>query len=169
MSNLPSSDVPDIELGYLENGEVRSVSAKEFFAAGRTVVMGIPGAFTPVCSRQHIPDFIESESHFRMQGCRQLVCIAPNDPFVLDAWSRIVDPKGCIKFLSDGNLEFSNEIGVAAEYHDLFIGKRSERYLMLVESGKILRFRVEPNILTYSCSAAAEALAAIGTFDISMV
>jgi len=168
-SSLPSTNVPDIQLGFIVHGEVRSVSASDLFAHGRTVVLGVPGAFTPVCTEKHIPDFLRQADEFDMQGCRQLVCIAPNDPFVLEAWAKLVDPERRIRFLSDGNLEFTRALALTCENQNLFIGERSERYLMVVENGTIVRLRVEDNILTYSCSRADAALDAANSLDITMV
>lgn len=161
--------VPDVQLGFLDNGEVRSVSASDLFAHGLTVVLGIPGAFTPVCTNKHIPDFLSQADAFDMQGCRQLVCIAPNDPFVLEEWASRVDPEHRIRFLSDGNLEFTRALDLVCENPGLFIGERSERYLMVVENGTIVRLRIEPNILTYSCSRANDALEAASSLDFIML
>ena len=168
-TNLSGTRVPEIRLGFLEDGEVRSVSTADIFAHGLTVVLGIPGAFTPVCTKRHLPDFISNAAKFEKIGCRQLVCIAPNDPFVLEEWARKVDPAGTIRFLSDGNLQFTRALGLDSANHELFIGTRSQRYLMIVENGTIVRLRVEPNILTYSCSGAEDALNAADALDILMV
>lgn len=75
--------IPDVQFGRMASGEIESVSAREFFAHGRAVVLGIPGAFTPVCTKQHVPDFVRNAEKLRASGIAHLVCIAPNDPFVL--------------------------------------------------------------------------------------
>ena len=91
-------------------------------------------------------------------GYNQLICIAPNDPFVLKAWSRLLDPEKRLEFLSDGNLDFARALNLKVENRELFLGWRSERYLIIVENGSITRFRVEPSVLTYSCTRAVDAL-----------
>ena len=168
-ANLSSYRVPDVRLGYLDDGEIRSVSASKFFAEGRTIILGIPGAYTPVCSTRHVPDFVQSADRFKTLGFNRLVCIAPNDPFVLDAWSREMDPERKLRFLSDGNLEFTHELALESVNPELFVGMRSERYLMVVEDGNIVRLRIEPNILTYSCSTADDALSVADALDVMMV
>lgn len=168
-TNLSGSRIPDVRLGYLQDGEVRTVSAVKYFAEGRTIVLGVPGAYTPVCTQRHIPDFIANVDKFDMLGFRQLVCIAPNDPFVLEAWSCDVDPAHKIRFLSDGNLEFTRALGLDSANRELLIGTRSERYLMIVDNGTIVRLRIEPNILTFSCATAEDALNAADALDIMMV
>lgn len=88
---------------------------------------------------------------------------------MLDAWSRQVDPTRKLRFLSDGNLEFTRALALDAGNRELFIGTRSERYLMIVENGTIVRLRIEPNILTFSCATADDALGAADSLDITMV
>lgn len=169
LSSVPDNIVPDVQLGFLDHGEVRSVSASALFAHGVTVVLGVPGAFTPVCTDKHIPDFLSQADAFDTQGCRQLICIAPNDPFVLEEWSIRVDPEHRIRFLSDGNLEFTRALDLSRENKRLFIGERSERYLMVTQNGMIVRLCVEPDILTYSCSNADEALEVANSLDVVML
>lgn len=150
--------VPDVQLGRMTGGEIQSVSAREFFAYGRAIVLGIPGAFTPICTIQHIPDFVQNADKLRASGIAHLVCIAPNDPFVLNEFALQVDPTNRIEFLSDGNLDFVSALHLKIRNKNLFIGWRSERYLLVIENGQIMRLRVEPNILTYSCTRAVDAL-----------
>lgn len=168
-TSLPNCTVPDIKLACLDHGDVIAVSASAVFAHGRTVILGVPGAFTPVCTEKHIPDFLRQADAFDMQGCRQLVCIAPNDPFVLEAWSRIVDPERRIRFLSDGNLEFTRALALDRHNTSLFMGERSERYLMIVENGTIVRLRVEEDILTFASCCADIALEAANSLDIVLM
>ncbi len=155
---INGSRIPDVELGRLLGSELCAVSTRELFAHGRTIVLGIPGAFTPVCTKEHVPDFIKNAGKLKACGYTQLICIAPNDPFVLDAWARQVDPKGKIEFFSDGNLDFVSRLDLRMTNRDLFVGVRSERYLMIVHNNTIVRLRVEPNILAYTCTRAVDAL-----------
>ncbi|MDZ4738914.1 MAG: peroxiredoxin [Alphaproteobacteria bacterium] len=167
--SLPSSTVPDVQLGFLVGDEIHQISARELFASGRSVVIGIPGAFTPVCSNQHIPDFVRHAQEFARAGIARMICIAPNDPFVLAAWAKQVDPDHRLRFYSDGNLEFVRALGVNCDIGSLFCGERGERYLMVVENGTIVRFRVETSILNYAIASATEAMAAADTLDISFL
>ncbi len=150
--------VPDVQFGRMAGSEVQSVSARELFAFGRSVVLGIPGAFTPVCTKQHVPDFVKNADRLRASGISHLICVAPNDPFVLDVFARKIDPNNKIEFLSDGILDFASALNLKAKNQKLFVGWRSERYLLVIENGLIAKLRVEPNILTYSCTRAIDAL-----------
>lgn len=150
--------IPDVKFGYVEAGEIRSVSANSIFAFSRSVAIGIPGAFTPVCTKRHIPDFIKNAEKLRASGYSQLICIAPNDPFVLAEWAREVDPEQKLRFLSDGNLDFTRMLGLLKENREYFLGYRSERYMMIVHNCTIARLRVEADILSYTCTTADDAL-----------
>lgn len=153
-SRLVGERVPSVNLGYLENGSVCIVDTLSLFSGVRSVVMGVPGAFTPVCSRQHVPDFVASADDIKASGVTQLICIAPNDPFTIEAWREQVDPDCKIRFLSDGNLEFCRALRLHDVYESLFLGERSMRYLLIVRDGVISHVRVDPDVLTYECTAA---------------
>ena len=153
-------EIPDVPLGYIEKDAVNSISTTSFFSGGRTVAIGVTGAFMPVCSGQHVPDFVKSSYKLRMSGYAKLVCIVPNDPFVTLAWSRQVDPAGNLVFLSDGNLDLARALGVTKRLPSIFVGERPERYMLVTERGYVRRFRVEPDFLTLSCTRAADALKA---------
>lgn len=157
-SNILGARVPSIKLGYLVDGEVTAISTDELFAGGKTVVLGIPGAFTPVCTQQHVPDFVANAEKIVASGYRQVLCIAPNDPFVLEAWRCQMDPHQKIRFLSDGNLEFARALGLGENHHDLFLGNRSKRYMLIIHDQTIQRVRVETSILTYACTGASDVL-----------
>jgi 2-Cys peroxiredoxin 5 len=150
--------VPDVELAYLSGDEIVSVSTSDLFANVKSVVIGIPGAYTPVCANQHIPDLLHSIDKLKTAGFDLLVCIAPNDPFVLDAWSKAVDPQAKIRFLSDGNLDFCNALGLSAVHRKLHLGRRPERYMLTIHDGVIQRLKVERSIFSCTVSRASTAL-----------
>lgn len=153
-------DIPPVAMGYIEDGAVRSISSTEFFSGGKTVAIGVPGAFMPVCSAHHVPDFVKSTYKLRMAGYSKLVCIVPNDPFVMLAWAKQVDPAGNLVFLSDGNLELARAFGITRKTTSIFVGERPERYMLVTERGIVRRFSVEPDILTLSKTRAVDALKA---------
>jgi 2-Cys peroxiredoxin 5 len=149
---LNGSRVPAVMLGRLENNAIRTVSTAELFAYGQAVIMGIPGAFTPVCTQLHIPEFVQSADRLIAAGCSHLVCITPNDPYVLDAWAQRVDPKSKIEFYSDGNLKFTRALGLLEQVQHHYLGWRSSRYLMVTSDGVIQRLRVEKDATDYRCT-----------------
>ena len=149
---------PEVKLGYLQHGAVMEITTDELFTGKNIVVLGIPGAFTPVCTKQHLPDFVANADKLYAAGFDELVCIAPNDPFVLDAWQGKVDPDSRIRFLSDGNLEFCSALDLSMVETKLFLGRRSQRFMLVVRDRIIHRARAERSILEFKCTRAEDAL-----------
>lgn len=151
-------EVPNKTLGLLRDGEIQAIDARMTFSHGKVVAIGVPGAYTPVCTEQHIPDFVRNASKLKKSGYGKLICIAPNDPFVLERWARELDPYGRILFLADGNLEFARALGLTAELPSLYLGERCERFMIITVNGRVQSIKVEPNVLTYSCTRTEDAL-----------
>jgi peroxiredoxin len=160
-SILVGRQLPNVKLGVARGQEVQAVDAFHVFGVGRSIILGVPGAFTPVCTGHHVPDFVQNADKLHASGFSQVACIAPNDPFVLAEWAARLDPAGRILFLSDGNLDFTNALGLQMSDRDLFLSGRSERYLLTIERNMILSVRVEPNIMAYTCTRAADAFEAV--------
>jgi len=159
---LIGGEVPKTTLGLLKDGEIQAIDARMVFSNGKVVAIGVPGVYTPVCTERHIPDFVRNAAKLKRNGYGKLICIAPNDPFVLERWARELDPYGRILFLADGNLEFARALGLTAELPSLYLGERCERFMMITVNGKIQKIKVEPDVLTFSCTGSEDALAAGG-------
>ncbi len=146
--------VPPAALAELAGGVVRTIGTEPLFAGRRSLVIGVPGAFTPVCHQVHLPDFVAMADQFRAAGFQQLLVIAASDPFALSAWSSTIDPEGRLRFLSDGNLEFTRKLGLTSQESALFLGERSRRYTMIVQDAVVERLSVETSILNVTCTRA---------------
>ena len=113
-------------------------------AAGKTVALfAVPGAFTPTCSNQHVPGFLENHDALKTAGVDEIWCVAVNDPFVMDAWAKAQNTGGKIRMLADGNAEFAKAVGLTLDASGLGLGLRSQRYSMLVKDGKVTTLNVE--------------------------
>lgn len=143
-------------LAELIDGEIRPINAQAAFGRGTPLVVGVPGAFTPVCHEQHVPALVRRADELRMQGYTMLACIVASDPFVTAAWAKIVDPEGKIRFFSDGNLDFARSLNLVVDERELFLGKRSERYMLAVRDGVITASRIEQHITDYICTKPEE-------------
>lgn len=152
----PGDRIPQAALGRLVHGVVRHVFLDEFLAGRRAVVVGIPGAFTPVCTCEHIPDLLASVDRLRVAGMDEVICIAPNDPWSVEAWAERVDPAGKLTFLSDGNLSFARAVGVTMIDHQHMLGETSARYMMIVSNGFVRRLNVEPHVNKLTCTRAQD-------------
>ncbi|MDH5544376.1 MAG: peroxiredoxin [Gammaproteobacteria bacterium] len=136
--------VPDnISLQYMDGKRVKDISSGELFSKGRVVLFAVPGAFTPACSEQHLPGYVSHSYDLRQKGIDDIVCIAVNDAFVMNAWAKdnnIVDE---VRFIADGNGDFARAIGVNMDMTRFGLGERSMRYSMLIEDGIVTILNME--------------------------
>lgn len=109
----------------------------------RVVVFGLPGAFTPTCTTQQLPQFEAQYDKFSELGVKQIYCCSVNDSFVMNAWFESLGVKK-VKALPDGNGEFTDSLGMLVNKHNLGFGKRSWRYAMVIHNNKIEMIFEEP-------------------------
>ncbi|MCQ0987770.1 peroxiredoxin [Jiella marina] len=119
------------------------LSTEDIFSGKTVVLFGVPGAFTPTCSMNHLPGFITHNDEFRAKGVDTLAVVAVNDIFVMGAWEKSSDAEGKILFLSDGNGEFTKALGLDIDLSVAGLGVRSKRYSMLVEDGVVKQLNIE--------------------------
>jgi glutaredoxin/glutathione-dependent peroxiredoxin len=134
--------LPSVNLVKVTGDGPDKVSTDEFFA-GRTVALfAVPGAFTPTCSAKHLPGFVEKHDALKAKGVDEIACVSVNDAFVMDAWSRSAYADG-VTMLADGNGDFAQAVGLEMDGSAFGLGKRSQRYSMLVEDGVVKQLNVE--------------------------
>ena len=113
-------------------------------AAGKTVaLLAVPGAFTPTCSAQHLPGFVQHAQDFRDAGVDEIWCLSVNDPFVMGAWGRDQGTAGKIRMVADGNGSFTTAAGLMLDRTAAGLGMRSARYSMLVVDGTVRVLNLE--------------------------
>jgi len=113
-------------------------------SAGRTLaVLALPGAFTPTCSAQHLPGYIELADALRAAGVDEIWCIAVNDAFVMGAWGREHQTAGKVRMMGDGSAEFTRATGLTLDLAARGLGLRSQRYSMLVVDGVVRTLNIE--------------------------
>ena len=143
LKKLEGQRVPEVTFRTREGAEWKDVSTRELFAGKRVIVFALPGAFTPTCSSSHVPRYNELYDTFRAHGIDDVVCVSVNDAFVMNAWKG--DQKADkIRFVPDGNGEFSTKMGMLVDKRNLGFGARSWRYSMLVNDGVIEKMFIEP-------------------------
>jgi len=143
-SSREGSSVPNTTFKVLRDGKVQTVSADDFFKGRRVVLFALPGAFTPTCSTGHVPRFVELAPELRKHGIDDIICLSVNDPFVMAAWQR--DQKAeSITFLADGDGTFTDGMGMLVDKSAAGLGKRSWRYSMFVNNGRIEKMFIEPD------------------------
>ncbi len=119
-----------------------AVDSEEYFAGRRVALFAVPGAFTPTCSAKHLPGFVEKDAELKAKGIDEIACTAVNDPFVLGAWSKSANADS-VTMLADGNGTFAESIGLAMDGSKFGMGKRSQRYSMVVNDGVVEQLNVE--------------------------
>lgn len=111
---------------------------------GKTIaIFGLPGAYTPTCSAQHVPGYIEHAEALKAKGVDEIWCISVNDAFVMGAWGRDQKATGIVRMMADGNAAFSKALGLDADFSKYGMGTRSQRYSMLVKDGVVTQLNVE--------------------------
>jgi len=147
--------LPDIELRTMSAEGPQAVRTSEVLGKGRVVLFAVPGAFTPGCSKIHLPGFVEQASELRGKGVDTIACVAVNDAWVMDAWGQSQGVGDSIVMLADGNAEFTRAMGLEAELSGAGLGVRSKRYAAIIEDGIITSLEVEskPGVDVSSCSS----------------
>lgn len=126
------------------DGPPKEVTTDELFRGKKVALFAVPGAFTPACSQRHLPGFVEHAGAIKAKGVDLVACVAVNDAFVLNAWSREQKADGKVMMLADGSGDFTRALGLELDLSKGGLGKRSQRYSMLVEDGVVKSLNVEP-------------------------
>jgi glutaredoxin/glutathione-dependent peroxiredoxin len=116
----------------------------EVFKGKKVALFAVPGAFTGVCSNQHMPSVIDNAAALKAKGVDTVAITAVNDHMVMNAWKNTAGEKGkAIDFLADGGNEFAKAVDLNVDLTQAGMGVRSKRYSMLVEDGVVKKLNVE--------------------------
>ncbi len=136
--------IPNVTFKTRQGDAWVDVTTDELFKGKNVIVFSLPGAFTPTCSSSHLPRYDELAPVFKEHGVDDIIVMSVNDTFVMNAWKDDQDTKN-IKFIPDGNGEFTEGMGMLVGKEDLGFGSRSWRYSMLVKDGVVEKQFIEPN------------------------
>ncbi len=134
--------LPSVQLTRLTADGREPVDTASYFKGRRVALFAVPGAYTPTCSAKHLPGFVEKADALKAKGVDEIACTAVNDPFVLEAWARASDAKG-VTMLADGNADFATALGLDMDGTKFGMGRRSQRYAMVVNDGVVESLFVE--------------------------
>ena len=126
--------LPDVKV-FIIDKEHKEISTKEILNKDKVILFGVPGAFTPTCSNQHLPSFIKSVEKLKKKNIKKVFCISINDPFVMEAWGKNYSLKNELILLADVKGDFTKSIG--AEFNWRGWSTRSKRYTMLLHEGVV--------------------------------
>ena len=174
-SPLPGADINVVSLQSdgeeTEIGEAKSI--QEVLGNGRSILVGMPGAFTTTCSKQHLPGYIVNHSKFSKLGVDNIAVITTNDVFVNKAWSEDagIDTQDTspITFISDGDGELVKELGLVEDMgFKNGVGTRSKRFALVVENGVVTVLQVDDGMDDCSASSAENMIKILTPEDVAV-
>ncbi len=135
--------VPSATLMQMKGGAPQPVKTDDLFGGKKVVVFALPGAFTPTCSAKHLPGFVQHAEDFKKKGIDAIACVSVNDAFVMGAWGDNQNVGEKVMMLADGNGDFTHALGLEMDASRFGMGKRSQRFSMLVDNGVVKQLNVE--------------------------
>ncbi len=157
---LSSGDtIPDVTITTMGPGGPAPAQSGDVLGTGTVVLFGVPGAFTPACSDQHLPGYVALAEQLRSKGVDKVACIAVNDAFVLDAWGEARGTGDAIEFLADGNGDFAKAAGLELDGSGFGLGTRFQRFAAIIKDGKVTDIGVEDVPTNVDVSSAEAVLA----------
>jgi peroxiredoxin 5 len=141
-----------------EGAPTNKVTLADVFGNKKGVLFAVPGAFTPGCSKTHLPGYVEQAEALKKKGVEVIACVSVNDPFVMEAWGKAHNADGKVRMLADPSGAFTKEIDMEIDLSGALGNKRSKRYSAVIENGTVKTFNVEPDGKGLTCSLAPEIL-----------
>lgn len=139
----PGDPVPAGELGVMTPDGPGSISTEELFGGNKVVLFSLPGAFTPTCSKAHLPGFVAHADAIRDKGVDTIACLSVNDTWVMHAWGQDQSVGDNVMMLADGNATYTEALGLAVDLSAGGMGKRGQRFAMIVDDGIVTHLAIE--------------------------
>ena len=134
--------LPDVKLTRATDSGPEAVQSADYFAGKKVALFSVPGAFTPTCSAKHLPGYVDKASELKAKGIDEIVATSVNDAFVLGAWNKAAGSED-ITMLADGNGDLAEALGLTMDGSGFGLGKRGQRFSMIVEDGVVKELNVE--------------------------
>ncbi len=135
--------IPSATLYVMKDGKPEAVGTQALLGKGTVALFGVPGAFTPTCSAQHLPGYIAQAMALKSKGVDAIVCLAVNDVFVMDAWGREKNAGNDVIMAADGDGEFTKAAGLELDLTGKGLGPRCQRFSMLIEDGVVRNIAID--------------------------
>ena len=143
MTIKPGDTLPAAEFSVMTADGQQTFSTDVIFAGRKVVLFAVPGAFTPTCSKSHLPGFLAAFDTIKAKGVDTIACTSVNNADVMNAWGKASGADGKIMMLADGNGSFARALGLNKDLSAAGMGERSRRYSMIVENGIVKTLNVE--------------------------
>ena len=135
--------LPQVEFLMMTGDGQQKISTDVIFEGRKVVLFAVPGAFTPTCSKNHLPGFLANLDAIKSKGVDSVICVTVNDIHVVNAWAKHTGAEGKIMMLADDNGKFTKAVGMNKFFPDSGMGERSRRYSMIVDNGVVKQLNVE--------------------------
>jgi glutaredoxin/glutathione-dependent peroxiredoxin len=135
--------IPSVKVKVVRAEGTKEANTAELFAGKKVVLFAVPGAFTPLCSAQHLPGFVGKVDEIKKKGVDEIFCLSVNDGWVMDAWGKDRGATGKLTLIADGSGEFTKAVGLELDATGAGLGVRSQRYAAIVEDGVVKHLAVE--------------------------
>jgi len=155
VANMPikvGDKLPSVEL--FENNPGTKVNIADAVKGKRVVIFGVPGAFTPGCSKTHLPGYVERAAEIKGKNVAEIICVSVNDPFVMAAWGEAHGAGGKVRMLADTGAAFVKAADLDIDLSAVLGTVRSKRFAMLVDDGVVKAIEIEPDNTGLTCSIA---------------
>ena len=134
--------LPDVKLVKATENGPEQVSSADYFKGKKVALFSVPGAYTPTCSAKHLPGYVEKSGELKAKGVDEIACTAVNDAFVMGAWKK-ENAADDVTMLADGNGDFAEAVGLTMDGSGFGMGKRGQRFSMIVDDGVVKELNVE--------------------------
>ncbi|WP_062203100.1 peroxiredoxin [Aureimonas sp. AU12] len=158
MTISPGDRIPDATFRTPGEDGPKPITTDEIFGGHKVVLFAVPGAFTPTCTMNHLPGFLDLNADLRAKGVDTIAVVSVNDVHVMKAWAKATEAGDRILFLADGNADFTRAVGLDMDMAVGGMGTRSKRYSMIVEDGVVKALNVEDSPGQADTSSAATVL-----------
>jgi peroxiredoxin len=135
--------IPSAPVVCLGPQGLETIDFSAYIADKKVVIFAVPGAFTPTCSKKHLPSYVENAERIKAMGIDEIICVSVNDAFVMKSWSESAHAEGVIMMLPDGNAAFTRAVGMDVDHSAFGMGMRSRRYSMIVDDGTVIELQLE--------------------------
>ena len=152
--------IPDTNLNVATADGMEATSTSDLMK-GKVVLFAVPGAFTPTCSAQHLPGFVQHADAILAKGVDRIVCLSVNDGFVMGAWGKAQNVGEKVVMAADGSADLTRAMGLELDATGFGMGVRAQRFALVAENGVVTHLAVEANPTLVEESGAESILAAL--------
>lgn len=158
MTLQPGDKIPTQTVFEMTDDGPHALNTDDLFRDKTILMFGLPGAFTPTCSTQHLPGYIGLADQIKAAGVDEIFCFAVNDAFVMGAWGISQNVQGNVRMIGDGSALLTQKMGLELDRIEGGLGVRCQRFAMLVKNGIVQSLDIEALGEFEVSSAAAQLL-----------